>query len=1041
MSLVERYLERPTLVTSLVLLAAVAGVIAFFRLPINLFPDSERPKIAVVTVWPGASAEDVESEVTRRIEGEVQGLELVRLVTSTSRDEVSAVTVEFRYAKDLDAAASDVSAALDRIRAKLPPGIRPPMLFKVSSATRAVMTIAMRPAPGSALDLALVRQVAENPVRDRLLALPEVANVEVFGGHEPAVEVRLDRDRLARWGLAAADVRRALAEFDANQPVGSVRGTRDDFLFRREGRFARPGEAGSIVVARRPGGEVHLADVADVRPGEVEARSAYHGDGEPSIALNVQRPLAGNAVETIAAVLRELPAIERDYPGIRFSIPDNQGDLIDLSIGNMKGALRDAIILTVLVIFLFLGDLRTMVLTAISIPFTYLLTCVAMWLLGMEFNIVTLTAVIIAVGMLVDDTIVVLENIDRHRRELGEELRPAVIRGTGEVMLAVLSGTWSIVAVLVPIMFVGGYVQTVLRPFTVTLSLALISSWIVSVTVIPLFAPRILRKTAAVRPNRLERLVERLNDLAVIPLRNFYSGLAALGLRHRLLFLLIGVAAFVVSMRQMPLVGRNLMPPMDTGILMVGFEAAPNTSLRESERILSRMEKIIRSRPETVSVSAALGSEPAVISFGSGHTEREGTITVHLVDRFHRDASIWQIADELRGEFRRIPGLASLEVFEYGATPLSSIRAPVDVMISGPDLAVLDRLAREVERRLRANLRDLTSIRRSWSLDTEDAVFVSSPERLADMGISPAALVAQVGVAVRGLPGSTLRVPNQYGIPFVIQLRADQRERVRQLADFQVRTARGTVPLSALGEISFRPVPTKITHQGLRRTIDVQAWRGTRPITHLQEDVERALEGFRLPPGYVLSHEGEIRQMNESFGRLGGALLLGLVLLYFALVPAFDSFLHPVTIMSAIPLGVVGSVWALLLAGRHGCMPAMMGVILLAGIVVKNSILLIDFTLEARRRGEPRDRALLDSVHVRTRPILMTAFSTVVGMVPVALGWAVGLERLAPLAIVAIGGLLAATFLTMVYVPILYTLFDDLAVRLRREPAAEPQQA
>ncbi len=1031
MKFVEAYLRRPTLLVSLVLLAAVIGGVAYFQIPINLFPDSERPKIAIVTAWPGASAADVEADVTRRIETEVQGIEEVRLVTSTSRDEVSAVTVEFRYSKDLDAAATDVSNALDRIRAELPVGIRPPMIFKVSSATPAVMTIALRPAEGSPLDLAQVRQLAENEVRDRLLRIPEVANVEVFGAHEPAIDVRLDRDLLDRYGISALDVRRALLAFDADQPVGLVTGDREEFLLKRTGRIERPEEAGRIVVAHLPGGDVHLGDVAEIRRGEVEPRSAYHGDGEPAIALNVQRSRRGNAVDTIAAVSRVLPELEREFPGIAFSIPDNQATLIDLSISNMKGALRDAIILTILVIFLFLGDLRSMLLTAISIPFTYLLTFLAMWALGIEFNIVTLTAVIIAVGMLVDDTIVVLENIDRHWRQLGEELRPAVIGGTQEVMLAILSGTYSLVMVLVPIMFIGGYVQTVLRPFTTTLSLALLASYVVSVTVIPLFAPVILRRPRGAGPNAIERAIDRLDRYIVDPLRSFYGWLAALGLRHRWLFLVVGVAVLVVSLAQMPLIGRNLMPPMDTGILVIRYETDANGSLTGSEAVLSRIEAELRRRPEVETISSVVGSEPAVISFGAERTVRQGMLTVHLVDRFHREKTIWEIEKELRERLRDVPGLASLDVFEYGATPLSSIRAPVDVMISGPDLAELDRIAREVERRLREHVRDLTSISRSWRLDTLEAVFRADPEAFGRYGIAPPELAAQLQGAVRGMPASTLRIPNQSGIPWIVRLRADQRARIRDLETFPVRTRRGVVPLAALGRIDLRPTPEKITHQGLQRTIDVQAYRGTRPVSHLQEDVEKALAGLELPPGYTLSHEGEVKQMNESFGRLARALLLAMVLLYFALVPAFDSFLHPVTIMSAIPLGLIGAAWGMLLADKHGCMPSMMGMILLAGIVVKNSILLIDFTLEALRRGVPRERALLDAVSVRTRPILMTAFSTVVGMIPVAMEWAIGLERLSPLAVVAIGGLLVATFLTMIYVPILFTLFDDLATRVR----------
>jgi multidrug efflux pump subunit AcrB len=346
-------------------------------------------------------------------------------------------------------------------------------------------------------------------------------------------------------------------------------------------------------------------------------------------------------------------------------------------------------------------------------------------------------------------------------------------------------------------------------------------------------------------------------------------------------------------------------------------------------------------------------------------------------------------------------------------------------MIAGPDLETLDRLGAAVERRLRERGRGLTSVSRSWTLDGTEVRFRADPGRLALYQVSPAVVAAQLQGAVRGLPSSTLRVPNEDGLPIWVQLPAAGRRAVAQLESHTVVTPRGAVPLAQLGTLETRRAPAVVTRQGLERTLDVRAYRSVRPISHLQEDVEAALGGLELPPGYTLRHEGDLEQMGESFGRLGQALALGLVLLYFSLVPAFRSWVHPLTIMSAIPLALIGASWSMLLAGKGSSMPFFMGMILLAGIVVKNSILLIDFIAEARGRGQSTLDALVGSVRVRTRPILMTAVGTAVGMVPIAAEWAIGLERLSPLAIGAIGGLLVSTFLTMVYVPVLYSLFED----------------
>jgi len=1044
MNIVDSYLKKPHLLTSLVLLAAVIGFVGYRQMPVNLFPDSERPQIAVVTVYPGASSQDVEADVSRTVEKELGTIEQVRRVTSVSKDEVSTVMVEFEYSKGLDSAATDVANGLQKVKAQLPPAVRPPMIFKISSATPAVMTLALRPKKGSPLDLSMVRQIADNQIKERLLQLPEVANVEVFGAHRPVVRVELDRDKLERFGLTPGAVRERLIAFNANQPVGLLITSEAQFLLKRTGELADLADVGAITVAHRPDGDVHLADVARIHRGVLEPQSAYHGDGKPAIAVNVQRSTKGKALQTIAGMSAVLPELEATYPGIEITVPDTQGTLIQLSVGNMLDALRDAVIMTVLVIFLFLADLRGMILAAISIPFTYLLTFAVMWLIGYEFDMVTLTAVIIAVGMLLDDAIVVLENIERHYHEVGVDVRQAVVGGTQEVMLAIFSGTYATVMVLLPIIFIGGFVQTVLRPLSISLVIALVASYIVSVTVIPLLAPYLLRRRENSGRNRFERLVYRFNGLVVDPIRDFYVRLTSLALGHRWLFLLVALALLAVSARQMPLVGRDLMPPMDTGILKINFETDANTSLEQTEKVMGRMEAIIFKRPEVESVSSVIGSEPAVISFGAGRLPQQGNITVHLSDRFHRDASIWQIEDALRRDFHSIPGLKSVDVFDFGATPLSTIRASVDVMISGPDLATLDRLGNEVETRLRQHLRGATSITRSWTMDSVEVGFTADPEKLALYQISPSAVVGQLAGAVRGMPSSVYRVPNQDGLGLWIQLPRQQRQHAEELATYPVATPVGPVPLSQLGKVDRHPVASVITRQGLVRTLDIQAYRARRPISHLQEDVVAALAGIELPPGYRISHEGEIKQMNESFGRLGKALVLGLILLYFSLVPAFKSWIHPLTIMSAIPLALIGASWSMLIAGKHGCMPSMMGLILLAGIVVKNSILLIDFIAEAKQRGESTRDALIGSVRIRTRPILMTAVGTSVGMIPIALEWAIGLERLSPLAIVAIGGLMVSTFLTMVYVPVLYSLFEDAQLAVARfvhRRNQQPQEA
>ena len=1033
MRIIEAYVRKPHLVLSLVLLLAAVGIVGFFRIPVNLFPDSERPQITVVTVWPGASADDVNGDVSRVIEKEVKTVERVRRVTSTSNDEVSVVTAEFEYEKGLDSAATDVSNALDKIRPLLPTDIRPFQLYKVSSATPPVLVLALTPKAGSHLDLSMVRQLAQNQIKEELLRVPEIANVDVFGGFQPVVRVTLNPDKLQAYRLSPGQIVGALSAWNRNTPEGLLVTDTTHILLKNQGEFVRPEDVAAVVVSGQPGPPVYLRDVATVDRGIQECLAAYHGNGKPAIGVAVQRALSGHAMPTIQAVLAKLPDLERQYPGLRFEVADTQGELIGKSVSNMVDALRDAILMTVFVIFLFLADTRGMILAGISIPFTYLITFAFMWLFGFEFDMVTLTGVILGVGMLLDDAIVVLENIERHYHKLGKDLATATVGGTEEVMVAILSGTYATVVVLLPIIYIGGFVQTVLRPLSLTLSIALLASYLVSITILPILAPFILKLGGRLEKWSWEKKLDHLVTGTLLHrLQEFFVRVVDVALRHKLAFVLPALLMLGFTGRVlMPLIGRDLMPPMDTGIFRVTFEAYPNASLTDTETLLARVEKTIWEQPGVVRTSSTLGSEPGVLTFGSGRNPQQAFITVHLVDRFHRKETLWAIEAAVLDQLRTVPGIRFPAAFDYGATPLSTIRSTVDIMISGPDPEVLSRLQQEVTRRL-GTVAGLTAVVPTWTRDRLEIRFLPDPERLAIYGIDAAAVAAQVSAQVKGVPATPFRVPQQDSFAVWVQARSDRRAAPGDLATLPILTPGGSVPLEALGHLERTIVPTLHTRQNLSETVDVLGYRATTAVTHLNERVSKALEGLELPPGYAIGDEGERKTMNEAFSSLMKALVLGLVLLYFSLVPAFRSFIHPLTIMVAIPLGLIGAGWAMLLTGKHQCMPSFMGMILLAGIVVKNSILLIDFIQEARARGESLHDALTGSVRVRTRPILMTAVGTAVGMLPIALQWAIGLERLSPLAVVAIGGLMVSTFLTLIYVPIFYDLFESLERAARR---------
>lgn len=1032
MKFVESYTKKPHLLLSFIILFTIMGFVGFFKIPVTLFPDSERPQIAIVTVWPGAAADDVNNDISRVIEKEIKTIELIRRVVSTSNDEVSVVIGEFEYSKGLDSAATDVSNSLNKIRPFLPPDIRPFQVYKVSSATPAVLTIALYPKEGSNLDLSIIRQLADNEIKEELLRTKYVSNVEVFGGYQGVIKVIVDPDKLKSYNLNSNQIVNALNTFNRNTPLGLLVSDKTHILLKSEGEFKDLRDVENVVLLTSTGAPIYIKDVAKVERSYLERLSAFHGNGKEAIGINIQRSLSGYSLPTIKTVMKKLKEFETKYPLINFEVADTQGELIETAVSNMVDALRDAIIMTIIVIFLFLAELRGMILAGISIPFTYLITFAFMWIFGMEFNITTLTGVILGVGMLLDDAIVVLENIERHYHKLGKDLKSATIGGTKEVMLAILSGTYATVVVLLPIIYIGGYVQTVLRPLCLTLTIALISSYFVSITILPIAAPTILKLGG--RSDRWKweiKLDYVVNNKILHPIQEFFVKVLSYALKRKVYFILVAFALLVFTGKViMPLIGKDLMPPMDTGIFRVTFESYPNTSLAESEKLLKKVEEIIKKEPYVTIFSSTLGSEPGVLSFGSGRNAQQAFITVHIVNRFKRKESMWKIEKNILNEIRKIPGIRYPAVYDYGATPLSTVRSTVDLMISGDDPKVLASIAKDVEERLQ-KVKGLTSVVKTWSFDRSEYRFKVNPEMLSIYGIDSAQIFAQASSFIKGYPATFFRNKNQDSFFVLVQSESHRRENLIELETIPIQTPKGTVYLSSLGKIEKTFVQTLHTRQDLKETVDVLGYRETGAVTHINREVSKALEGLKLPGGYTITDEGERKMIDENFALLKSALFLSFIFLYFSLIPAFKSFHHPLTIMIAIPLGVIGAGWAMLFMGKHQCQPSLMGMILLAGIVVKNSILLIDFIEEARNSGQSLRDALIGSVRVRTRPILMTAVGTSVGMVPIALEWAIGLEKLSPLAIVAIGGLMVSTFLTLIYVPLFYELFEKIIIKTK----------
>lgn len=1017
-SWIEKLLRRPYFIYSLLTLFVFLGAIGYQKMERKLFPESNYPEIAVVIMQPGGSAQTLAANVSVPVEEELYTLNNVRRVFSTTIDEVSVIRAEFEYSKDLDMAASDVANALAKINSSLPQDILPPQIHKISAATAPVMVVAISSADNN-MALTDIRQLAQNTLRAQFIKLPGVANVDIFGGYKKEVQIVVDKGQLERYGLTLDSITKRLRADDRDYAIGFISGDKQRFLLKAPGRHESIDTLRSLPLTAN----ITLGDVSDIYFGHYENSAAYYGNGKPAIALAIQRELDADVIHTIATVEQRLTTIKQQYPQLRFEISDTQKETIVQSTENMFSSLRDSILMSIFVVFLFLASFRQMLVILCTIPLVYAATIALMWLTGIEFNVVTLTGIILALGLLLDDAVVVMENIERHYKELGTPMPAAVINGTKEIMFADLSGTATTMIALAPIMFVGGYPQTVFRPLTQTLLLALSASYVISITAVPLLSMRILQLDHPALL-RAEEFFHRHSSRANAAIHTMFAKIVSGALQRKsiaFVYCAMLILAFVMSVKVvMPVVGRELMPPMDTGGVRISITTDPNLPIEISQRIAQRANTIIADNGELERLSTAVGNEAGVLSIGSGAGPDHIVITATYVNRHQRSATIWDIEHRLRRQLATIPDVKRVDVVDFGATALSSIRANIDIMLSSPSFAALSKAGELVEQAL-YKTGGVVSVARTWDMDKTVYNLAIDSKRAALYGLNSGAITSQLQQQLRGSMVATLPAVNSIDYGVRLWLPQTQRDRIAQLSTTLITTASGDkIPLAAVAQISSGLEPSIINREGLNYTLNVYGSREKAAISHIMDNFDQVFDADTLPTSVTMEQVGDIKQFKNSAKRMASAIGFAVILIFFTLITFFDSIKIPVMIIFSIPLTIIGVAWTLLVMDYHVAMPAMMGFILLSGIIVNNAILLIHFAQEQIAAGLSPKNAMLESIRIRTRPVLMTAFAVAAGMLPVAMGSAIGLERLAPLGAVAIGGLLIGTLLTLIFIPLVF---------------------
>ncbi len=1014
-AIVKSILSRPFFIYSFLALAIFLGINAFFKIDRKLFPNSNRPQIAVVITQSASSAKDMATNIAIIVEEELYTLENIRRVYSSTIDEVCVINAEFDYEKTINDASSDVQNSINKIRSKLPVDINEPQIHKITAATAPIITIGVSSQNISMID---IRELIQNNIKKEFLKLEGVANVDIFGGFKKEIQVILDKHKIDSLNLGFSNIIQTIQNHNKDYAIGSMENETNKILIKSTNQKDSLKDLSMLEISKG----VYLKDIASINFTNYTNSASYNGNGKNSIAIAIQRNLSADVISTIKNVEKELQKIQKQYPELNFEITDTQKTTIEQSTSNMFESLRDAIIMSMIVVFIFLASLRQIFVVLLTIPIVYISTIALMWIFGLEFNIITLTGIILALGLLLDDTVVVVENIQRHYENLDKEMQDAVEDGTTEIMFADFSGTLTTMVALLPILFVGDYPQTVFGPLISTLLLALFASYVISITFVPLISIKILKiQTPWIIfiEKKFQIISDSINDFFV----NFFTQSLNLALKSKLIatgYFVALFALFIISAKiVMPLVGQELMPAMDTGAVKIKITTTQNLSIDYSKKILKEVEKIVYKYGKIETVSSSIGSEAGVLSIGSGGGINDILVIATYINRFERTETIWDIQEKLRKEIATIKDIKSLEISDAGATAMASIKANIDVTLYGDDFETLYNKALEYEKAM-YKTKGIVTVGKTWHLDNATYDLKIDTKKAFEFGLSHKDIVTQLQQILKGVSISSFKVKNNLDIPIRIWVENKSIDSISKIQNLALVTEKGLIPLNSVAKVIMIKQPNIISRENLFYTIDILGFRKDQSISQIMTNFEEEAKDIILPSNIKMKHTGDIEQFQDSSIRIIKSVAIGLVLIFLVMIPMFESLKIPLIIIFSIPLTIAGASWILLLLDYHSSMSAMIGFVLLAGVIVNNAILLIHFALGRLQENVTSKEAMIESIKLRTRPVLMTAISVSVGMIPVAMGWAIGLERLAPLGAVVIGGLVVGTFLTLFFIPLIF---------------------
>lgn len=1043
MRLPELSVRRPITIYMVTSVLILLGAISFTRLPVDLMPDIQNPTITVRTSYPGVAPEEIENLVTRPIESALTSAPNIYRINSTSSEGESSVRAQFDWGVNIDEAANEVRTRVDRVRGALPEGALPPVIFKFDTSQFPIMFLAV----SADRDPRQLRSFLEKEIQPRIERVPGVAAVDIRGGLRREIQVKLSTEKLRSYNLSVNQIVQILRRENQNRPVGPVDEGRYEVLLRSQGEFQNVEQIRDVVVASRGGVPIYLKEIAEVTDSHEEIRQIVRIDGKPGIRFSIRKQSGANTVAVAQKVREEIERIKRDHPGISIWPLMDSSVFIQRSIDNVRSAATSGAFLAIMILLLFLRNLRSTLIISVAIPVAVIGTFALMYFYGFTLNTMSFGGLALGVGMLVDNAIVVLENIFRHR-ESGLSHEEAAVVGSHEVSSAIIASTLTTVAVFVPLVFLTGMTGIMFKELSYVVSFSLLCSLLVALTLVPVLCSKYLR----VRPpdattHPVMNKIITVSGRMLNQLDESYQRAIHWSLNHRKTVLCAAVLLFAASMALVPLIGFEMMPETDESEIRVSFELPPGTRVEVTDELARRFEEIIkREVPEMDHLLTEVGGGGWMSS--ATHT---CDLRVQLVDKSRRQRSTQEIVNALRPKLNIQPGLI---VRARSSSSNFAMRMPgpgqqnmgdrVSVEIRGHDMTVASELAKTIKD-LIDSVPGVTDSQISRREGMPEMLLTVDRPKAASLGINASDIADTLETVIGGRRATQFREEGQE-FNILVRLTEEQRANLAQLEHVTVLTPSGqSVPIGNLIKMQRREGPVSIERQDQERIVRVSAGYANRDLGSIMRDIDQRLRPLSVPHGFSISYGGEYEEQQRSFRELVFSLILAIILVYMVMAAQFESLRDPLIILFSIPLAAIGIALMLFLTETTFNIQAFIGTIMLAGIVVNNAIVLIDYTNLLRRRDKMALRPAVELAgRRRLRPILMTTLTTILALIPMALGLGEGAEVQAPMARVVIGGLTTSTLITLLFIPTIYTMIEERGLREKVpvkeiEPEAVPQ--